>query len=200
LLQKQERRNGPPNWRHAALLQYLELRVYRQTYRLNKGRFLTVNGIRVGVPFQDQNGVRAVINGRYLMLTTPFGLRVLFDGDQTSEMFLCDQYSGHVCGLFGNANGNRQDDFQNPQGQNVPLIGGAWTRYYRWGTTWRLGVDNDIDVDGQHCNTKLPPGTPAPIVCKKREEYRSSQWCGLLKDRTGPWRDCIAVNDNLIEQ
>jgi hypothetical protein len=151
LLQKQERRDGPPNWRHAALLQYLELRAYGQTYRLNKGRFLTVNNIRVNTPYQDAHGVRAFINGNWLNLVTPFGLRILFDGDMTSEMFLCDAYSGFVCGLFGNANGNRGDDFQNPQGQNVPLIGDAWTRYYKWGTTWRLGRDNDIDVDGQQC-------------------------------------------------
>ena len=149
ILQKQERRNGPPNWRNAALLRWIELRAYGQTYRLNKGRFLTVNNVRVNTPFQDAHGVRAFINGNWLNVVTSFGLRILFDGDQVSEMFLCDAYSGHVCGLFGNANGNRGDDFQNREGQNVPLIGNAWTRYYRWGTSWRLGLDSDIDVDGQ---------------------------------------------------
>jgi hypothetical protein len=147
LLQKQE--TGAPWWPQAALLQSLELRAYGQSYKLNKGRFLTVNNIRVNTPYQDAHGVRAFVSGNFLNLVTPFGFRVLYDGRMTSEMFLCDAYSGFVCGLFGNANGNRGDDFQNPQGQNVPLIGNYWTRSYRWGTTWRLGRDNDIDIDGQ---------------------------------------------------
>ncbi len=149
VIQKQERRNGPPNWRNAALLQYLELRAYGRTYRLTKGRHLFVNGAHVGTPFQDHHGIRAAIVGKYLMVGTNFGLRVFFDGDQTSEMFLCDSYRGRVCGLFGNANGNRGDDFQNPQGHNVPLHGDHWTKFYKWGTSWRSGHDNDIDVTGQ---------------------------------------------------
>jgi hypothetical protein len=87
-------------------------------------------------------------------LFTPFGLHIRVDGinnfgGTNSEMYLCSDYSNHVCGLFGNANGNTGDDFQNPQGQNVPLQGGYYQKFYRWGSTWRHGQDNDIDIDGQ---------------------------------------------------
>ena len=82
VLQKQERRDGPPNWRDAALLRWLELHAYGRQYRLNKGRFLTLNGVRQNTPFEDGHGVRALITGNNLMVLTPFGLRILFDGDQ----------------------------------------------------------------------------------------------------------------------
>ena len=154
LLQKNERRtDGPSSWAAASMIQYFELRAYGKKYRLARGRALYVNNIKVNVPFEDENGVRAFISGRWLTLQTPFGLKLEYDGNSDSHLHLCNHYTDHVCGLFGNANGNWRDDFTNPQNQPVEIVksklGDHWSAYYRWGTTWRVGLDNDIDVDGQ---------------------------------------------------
>ena len=60
----------------------------------------------MGLPFQDENGVRANRNGGYIVITTTFGLRVEYDGNHLQTVFLCDSYAGQVCGLCGNADGN----------------------------------------------------------------------------------------------
>ena len=43
------------------------------------------------------------------------------------------------------------------------------------------------------CNSKLPPGNPLVPKCERIEEFKSDQWCGLVKDTKSPWKDCIAV-------
>ncbi len=154
LLQKNERRtDGPRAWATASMIQYFELRAYAKKYKLARGKAFYVNNIKVNVPFEDENGVRAFISGRWLTLQTPFGLKIEYDGNVDSHAYLCNHYTDHVCGLYGIPNGRGNDDFRNPQGQPIPFkknyLGNAWTQYYRWGTTWRVGLDNDIDVDGQ---------------------------------------------------
>jgi hypothetical protein len=112
-------------------------------------RRFTVNNINVGLPFRDQNGVTAQVNGNFLTLRTRFGLTVQFDGIWTVNIYLCDSYAGRVCGLCGNADGNRNNDFVDRQGLPVPIRGDYFTRYYQWGSKWITGVDKTIDLDGR---------------------------------------------------
>jgi hypothetical protein len=65
----------------------------------------TVNGIYRYPPYQDSNGVKVINQGGQLVLTTPFGVTITWDGDQTMSTALCDAYAGYICGLCGNGAG-----------------------------------------------------------------------------------------------
>ncbi len=138
--------NHPVSW-----LWWIELQAYGQTYRLGMKQVLTVNNIQVTYPFQDEFGVRVVRAGNNLVLTAPFGVRILFDGkNQAGEYFLCSLYENRVCGLLGNADGKHNNDFVDTDNVEVSIVGRDNNqRYYNWGTKWRAGQDGDKDIDGQ---------------------------------------------------
>ena len=108
-------------------------------------------GSIVGLPFEDEHGVRAQRRGNYVVITTNFGLRLEFDGVWTSFVYICDSYAGHVCGLCGNADGNRNSDFVDRQNNLVNTNGNYFTRFYKWGSSWRVSNDDDstVDIDGK---------------------------------------------------
>jgi hypothetical protein len=149
VIQKQEKRL--PFHPQASLLRFVALSAYNNLYTINLGRVFMVNNIKVGLPFQDDHGVRADRRGNFVVLTTRFGLRVEFDGIYTHFVYLCDSYAGHVCGLCGNGDGNRNNDFVDRDGNFVSTSGNYFTRFYRWGSSWRVNSDDDttIDLDGR---------------------------------------------------
>jgi hypothetical protein len=136
----------PVSW-----LWWIELHAYGQTYRLGMKQVLTVNNVPRNYPFEDEFGVKVVRSGGVLALTAPFGVRILFNGNsQAGEMFLCNEYAGHVCGLLGNADGKGNNDFVDRNNVNIPLTGRDNNqKYFNWGTKWRSGHDEDKDIDGQ---------------------------------------------------
>ena len=126
LLQKQEYRR--PWHPLTSVLKDVELHVYGNVYRIGFTRVFSVNNIRVGLPFRDNHGVVAQRIGSSVSITTPFGLQVLYDGSWQNFVYLCDSYAGHVCGLCGNADGNRNNDFVDRHG--VPVIISFFDLYY----------------------------------------------------------------------
>ncbi|KAK7919615.1 hypothetical protein WMY93_010899 [Mugilogobius chulae] len=59
-------------------------------------------------------------SGQRMIVATEFGLLVSYDGQSsTVSVQVPSNYSGQTCGLCGNFNGNPNDDFQTPSGQNV---------------------------------------------------------------------------------
>jgi hypothetical protein len=147
ITQKQEKRH--PYHPQASLLRDVAFYAYNNVYSINFGRRFTLNGIEVGLPFEDENGVRADRRGNFVIISTKFGVRVEFDGSYTHFIYVCDTYTGFVCGLCGNADGNRNNDFVDRDGRPVSTSGNYFTRFYRWGSSWRTGVDNTIDTDGK---------------------------------------------------
>ena len=96
----------------------------------------------------------------------------------------------------------------NRDGETVGTQGDYFTRFFRWGSLWKVHAASDarvIDLDGQPCSND-EPGTPAPVVCHNRELYSSRQWCGLVRNEDSPWAQCIArlprqeVQGNIIKQ
>lgn len=49
--------------------------------------------------------ISAVVSGGKLTFSTDFGLTIVWDGNNRADVYLCDEYKTHVCGLCGNADG-----------------------------------------------------------------------------------------------
>ncbi len=147
--QKQESRT--PYHPRASLLRRVDLRAYENVYSIHLGRRFTVNNLNTNLPFEDENGVRVVRNGNNVVITTSFGLRIEYDGDYNGVYYLSDSYAGFVCGLCGNADGNRNNDFVDRENVHVNTNGDYFTRFFQWGSKWRTNDDRDstIDQDGK---------------------------------------------------
>lgn len=91
----------------------------------------------VTLPVHLTPDVEIFISGTNVVVTTGFGLIVKFDGSHRVQVKIPEKYSGKVCGICGNFNGNAPDDFLNPDGQlesDSTNLGNSWqvdndTRY-----------------------------------------------------------------------
>lgn len=92
-----------------SFVEYLEINVHGVQYRLigSKNRF-TRNGVRKSTPFTDTNKVQVYTRSKSIVLSTEFGLTVMFDEKHKHSVKLCDAYADSVCGLCGNADGKCQ--------------------------------------------------------------------------------------------
>lgn len=143
VLQKQEGRGGNV----VSYVRLLKVLVYDRVYELRREGFFRDN-IKLNVPYKGENGVTVNRQGHMLILTTSFGLTVRFAAFW-SEILLVDAYANHVCGLCGNADGNRNNDFVDRNNRPVKLSGNIYSQYFQWGSNWRDGKDTDRDIDGK---------------------------------------------------
>uniref|UniRef100_A0A8C4S3B0 Zonadhesin n=1 Tax=Erpetoichthys calabaricus TaxID=27687 RepID=A0A8C4S3B0_ERPCA len=77
---------------------------------------LQVNGVQVSPPVHFGDWLMVRLSGTFVMVTTDFGLWVRFDGNHHADVSVPSFYSGHLCGLCGNYNGNPSDDNLKPDG------------------------------------------------------------------------------------
>lgn len=84
------------------------------------------------LPLTLVHPVSISLSGQYVVVATDFGLNVKFDGDHRAEITLPSTYMSKVCGICGNYNGNKTDDFLNPDGgmeTNSASLGNSWQVY-----------------------------------------------------------------------
>ncbi len=86
-------------------------------------------------------------------------------------------YSDYICGLCGNFNQIRGDDFRGPSG-TVARDASTLAR------SWQVGQ-----------TTSSCEATLVPYECDPGEEaeYASEQYCGGLFSSTGPFAECLSV-------
>ncbi|XP_034029562.1 IgGFc-binding protein-like [Thalassophryne amazonica] len=167
----------------------VEVKVYSLSIVISKnhnGRIM-INGELVNLPITLSEGQVSVFkSGYYAVVTTSFGLKVSFDWRSAVFVTLPSIYRGTVCGLCGNYNGKPQDDL-------IPKNGDKVAPAKEFGTSWKVAEIPGC-VDG--CKGVCPD-------CDKTEKvkYETGDFCGILKDPKGPFRDCHAkVNqDNFFE-
>lgn len=114
--------------------------------------------------------------GKNIVVQTNFGFKVLYDSSQYILVIVPSTYQGKVCGLCGNFNGERRDEFQLPDGSstsNVTTFGASWK------------------VSGGHlrCADDCRQNCPS---CKAAEigPYQVESSCGLIKAPSGPFEAC----------
>uniref|UniRef100_A0A672PR82 Zonadhesin, like n=1 Tax=Sinocyclocheilus grahami TaxID=75366 RepID=A0A672PR82_SINGR len=101
------------------------------TVILGKGRKVQLNGVQVTVPVILSNGIKIFLSGKFVVLETDFGLRVRFDGNHHADVTLPSSYSGLLCGLCGNYNGDPNDD-------NIKSDGMATDSTNELGESWQI--------------------------------------------------------------
>ncbi|XP_053124186.1 IgGFc-binding protein-like isoform X2 [Hemicordylus capensis] len=117
--------------------------------------------------------------GENIVVQTSFGLRVLYDSSYYVLVYVPSTYQGHMCGLCGNFNGDRRDEFQLPDERSTPNT-------TEFGVSWKVSADQSGCSDG--CRQNCP-------VCdsSKTRPYQAENSCGLIQAKTGPFSDCHSL-------
>ncbi|ELK06921.1 Zonadhesin [Pteropus alecto] len=96
---------------------------------LLRGRRTLVGSQQVTLPAIPSKGIFLTPSGRFVELQTAFGLRLRWDGDQQLFMSVPRTYSGKLCGLCGNYDGDSSNDNQKPDGRpagDAEELGNSW--------------------------------------------------------------------------
>ncbi|XP_051638754.1 IgGFc-binding protein-like isoform X1 [Manacus candei] len=142
-------------------------------------RKVKVDGTFVSLPFTHPH-FSVFHRGVHGFVVTDFGLTVTFDWYSYARAILPRAYSGAVCGLCGNANGDPEDDFVTPGGHHAP-------DETRLGESWKVG-----DVPG--CSAGC--GDQCPVCDTSRvQPYRGDRYCGVIAQAGGPFQKCHGVID-----
>uniref|UniRef100_A0AAY4AS27 VWFD domain-containing protein n=1 Tax=Denticeps clupeoides TaxID=299321 RepID=A0AAY4AS27_9TELE len=167
-----------------AYTKLVEIRIYSYSIVIskeNKG-LVKVSFCLVNLPV-NLNGTQVSIfkSGWYGVVQTDFGLKVDFDWNMMLYVKLASTYSNAVCGLCGNNNGKPQDDLVS-KGASSPA-----STLDIFASSWRVE-----EIPG--CVNGCKGTCPSCDVTDKRQ-YESGDFCGLLRDASGPFRECLAKVD-----
>ncbi|XP_056329790.1 IgGFc-binding protein [Danio aesculapii] len=160
----------------------LEIKVYNISIVIDReyAGFVTVNGVLLNLPFNLLQGQVSVFrSGFYAVVQTSFGLKVTFDWNSFATVTVPSTYMGAVCGLCGNYNGNPEDDL---------AVKGTTSLAYgamEFGASWLVA---QIPGCAHGCTDNCQTCDPS-----KMSLYGTSDYCGLLRDPQGPFRNCHTV-------
>ncbi|KFZ58789.1 IgGFc-binding protein, partial [Antrostomus carolinensis] len=159
-------------------IQTLSLEVYGLTLTLMKGKRGTVmvDSIFHHLPAILSKGrVQVHQHGMGVLLQTDFGLIIRYDLLHHVMVTVPQSYQGHVCGLCGNYNEQRNDDFLLPNGQQAPNV-------LAFGSAWKTSeVPCSDDCPKSNCPTC---SEEKKVVLQKRN------YCGILTAPAGPFGSC----------
>ncbi|CAM5173834.1 unnamed protein product, partial [Natator depressus] len=173
---KNEHRGNPT----VSYVQKVLVEVYGQHIEIlrNRPSQVLVNEVLMTLPVSAAGGsIRVSRSGRYVTLETDFRLRVSYDTDHSVEVKVPTTYFNRTCGMCGNFNGRRQDDYMMPDGQQAKNSN-------ELGNSWRV-MDDDPS-----CGGILPPD---PCPADQENLYRTERFCGMLTQRPGPFAVCHSV-------
>ncbi|OWK62257.1 Zonadhesin [Lonchura striata] len=177
-------------------VQYVDIDVYGYRINLGQKRAVKVNGVSQVVPVTLDPGVSISLSGQYVVVTTDFGLQVKFDGNHRAEITLPSTYMSKVCGICGNYNGQKADDFLNPDGEmeaNSTSLGNSWQVYNDSRHKEYVKYKHRPDRENDLCS----PDDGHTPNCTDGEKHmiQSNAYCGLITDPSGPFQNCHAVVD-----
>uniref|UniRef100_A0A665VUJ8 Fc fragment of IgG binding protein n=1 Tax=Echeneis naucrates TaxID=173247 RepID=A0A665VUJ8_ECHNA len=105
---------------------------------------------------------------------------IFFNWESAVFVTLPSNYMGAVCGLCGNYNGKSQDDL-------IPKNGNRPVSPEVFGASWRVA---EIPGCVEGCKGACPD-----CDITQKVQYEKRDFCGILRDASGPFRDCIAKVD-----
>ncbi|XP_075763600.1 IgGFc-binding protein-like [Pelodiscus sinensis] len=165
-----------------AQLRTVLVSIHGYSVSLERGRKWTVvvNGELYTLPLAlDSGRIQVNQEGKNVIIQTEVGLKVLYDASSYVLVSVPSSYQGHVCGLCGNFNGDKNDDFLLPSGkstQNADEFGAAWK----------------VPVEGVTCSHGCGDRCPA-CDAAKMVPYQAESSCGLIKAPAGPFKDCHSL-------
>uniref|UniRef100_U3JXW5 Zonadhesin n=1 Tax=Ficedula albicollis TaxID=59894 RepID=U3JXW5_FICAL len=152
----------------------VHVEVYDNQISLLKNKKVNVNGYRMNLPVFIEKKISIQSSGGYVLLETDFGLWVRYDGNHYAEVSVPSNYSGLLCGLCGNYNGDPNDDNIKPNGD---IASGSTDL----GESWQVPENNTICSSG---------GTEEQCDPVLESEAKKNTACGMITDPTGIFKDC----------
>nr|XP_006122266.3 IgGFc-binding protein-like [Pelodiscus sinensis] len=165
---------------HGAQVRTVAVSIHGYSITMERGRKwrVTVDGELYNLPLAMDEG-KLLINqeGNNIILQSAAGLQVLYDAASYLLVSVPHAYRGHVCGLCGNFNGDKSDDFLLP-----------WRSWARSGELFPAAWK----VDGAPCSSGCNGRCPACDVAQTAP-YQAESSCGLIQAASGPFRDCHSL-------
>jgi hypothetical protein len=127
-----------------------------------------VDGEFVDLPFQLDSRLHAYLSGSDVVVTTDFGLSLLFDGDSFVRLRVPAGYAGALCGLCRNYNKNPADDLAAVEGNPAG---------------WQVGSEAG-------CGECVPGPCPEACTPEQQEPYCGPDACGVISALDGPLAPC----------
>ncbi|NXE56296.1 ZAN protein, partial [Casuarius casuarius] len=152
----------------------VQVEVHGNQISLLKNKKVNVNGSRMNLPIFIEKKIIIQSSGGYVLLETDFGLWVRYDGNHYAEVSVPSDYSGLLCGLCGNYNGDPNDDDIKPNGD-------AASSSTDLGQSWLVPENNTICSIGteEQCD---------PVL---ESEAKKNTTCGMITDPAGRiFKDC----------
>ncbi|XP_058260767.1 alpha-tectorin-like [Hemibagrus wyckioides] len=142
-----------------------------------------VNGTFAATPFSLRNGsIQVYRSGFFVVISTAFGLVVTYDAYSYVTINVPYDYQNSTCGLCGNFNYQREDDFRTPLGEIL-------SSDLEFGDSWKAVGDTDPGCQASGCSGL----ECARCTTYQRNLYRNSDYCGILGDASGPFANCHSV-------
>ncbi|XP_034612835.1 IgGFc-binding protein-like [Trachemys scripta elegans] len=156
--------------------------VHGYTISLERGRKwkVAVGGELYTLPLTMDNGkLRINQEGNNIIVQSASGLQVFYDTASYLVVSIPSTYKGHMCGLCGNFNGDKNDDSLLPNGKSTQSLS-------EFVISWKVPVDGAMCSDG--CGERCP-------ICDGAQTapYQSESSCGLIRATSGPFRDCHSL-------
>lgn len=123
--------------------------------------------------------MRVQREGNQNVILTDFGLRVSFNMIYHVAITVPSSYAGKTCGLCGNYNGNKNDDFLLPDGKETKEL-------KTFVAAWKVSVPG-LQCDDDGCSGDSCPACPAD----KRTAFEKE--CSIITDPEGPFSACHSV-------
>ncbi|XP_047461425.1 IgGFc-binding protein-like [Mugil cephalus] len=175
--------NSGKDQKTGSIVQLVEVKVYGYTFIINKEYFgaVVVNGVLSNLPVTlDNNKIQLYRSGQFAVIKTDFGLKVSYDWSSIASVTVPSRYKGAMRGLCGNYNLNPKDDMQMKNGRQASTP-------EELGQSWKVASSPGC-VDG--CSSQCPSCDPT-----QRALYTGNNYCGLISDPAGPFRDCHSKVD-----
>ncbi|XP_033629287.1 BMP-binding endothelial regulator protein-like [Asterias rubens] len=133
----------------------------------------------VSLPHVIPNVLAVESDGFLIRVTTQIGLEVTWDGDSLVEVSMPPTFKNKLCGLCGNYNGDRLDDFKlrhsNAIADNAEQFAESW-----------------VSGTKERC-VRPPTKTPAPCEGNPKRRLRAHRECKVL--RAKQFESCSEVVD-----
>lgn len=115
-------------------------------------------------------------NPAAVVLETDFDLHISYDNSGAVHVTVPASYSGQTCGMCGNFNNRKDDDYLTPDGSHAPDATALAQSWQTEGTS-----SCEIAVVPHQCDTQ------------EMAEYSSEPYCGGLLSGSGPFSGCLSV-------
>ncbi|XP_077193127.1 IgGFc-binding protein-like [Paroedura picta] len=174
LVENEKSKDGP-----AVLIRSVVVAIHGYTVVLERGMKwkAMVDGELHTLPLKKHDGkLWMTQEGNNIILQSSFGFTVLYDTLSYVRVTVPSTYQGHMCGLGGNFNGDKSDDFMLPDGNLAQGV-------VEFGASWK------VPRDGVSCSDDCGENCPT-CDAARTAPYKPTHSCGLILSKTGPFRDC----------